>query len=128
MSVRSSISRREPVISLKAFRYRGRNYKEGSYLDRRRCHMPNGKLKRLIREGACILAKDLDSEKLRKYGYTYNNEAPRLKLKIGNSPNEITMEHVGAGWYDVMLNGKTKNEKKLRKTDALELLASLKEG
>jgi hypothetical protein len=70
---RRTISRREPVITLGPLRYRGRIYKEGDHLDRRRVRMPRSKLARLIQGGVCILAKDLDKDKLEKYGYTYDS-------------------------------------------------------
>ncbi len=79
MTSRSLISRREPVITLETLRYRGRNYKEGDHLDRRRTRMPHSKLVRLIREGVCSLAKDLSEEKLKEYGYKYD---PTLRYHL----------------------------------------------
>jgi len=39
------------------------------------------------------------------------------------------LQFVGAGWYDVVdSEGKVLNEKRLRKTEAIELLDSLEEG
>jgi hypothetical protein len=77
---RSMISRMEPVIILKDKRYRGRNYKVGSHLDRRRVQMSHSKLVRLIKAGVCILAQDLDTKTLASYGWKYDSLAPRLKL------------------------------------------------
>lgn len=141
MLSRSTISRREPVIALDSFRYRGRNYKEGGYLDRRRCRMPHSKLIRLIREGVCILAKDVSPEKLAEYGFTYTPKSPRLKLTRIPSKSiqelndlkmkeffnedaspEPTLKHTGGGWYDVMVNGEALNDKSLRKDDAIALI------
>lgn len=73
MTRRPLISRREPVITLEPLRYRGRNYKEGDHMDRRRVRMPHSKLVSLIKKGICILAKDLDTDKLNNYGYVYDN-------------------------------------------------------
>lgn len=78
---RSTISRREPVIALTSFRYRGRNYEEGGYLDRRRTRMPHSRLVSFIREGKVQLAKDLDPETLLGYGFRYAAREPRNKLK-----------------------------------------------
>lgn len=154
MSVRSSVSRREPVIALKAFRYRGRNYKEGSFLDRRRTRMPNSKLRRFLRDGLVIMAKDVDRLKLIEYGFKYDNRAPRQKLikfdslesrnqeimdayddntdpddDADNSDSDIpTLMHGGGGWWDVMISGKPVNEKGLRKDEAVALLESYKGG
>ena len=156
MSVRSSISRREPVIALESFRYRGRNYKEGSFLDRRRCRMPNSRLRKFLRGGLCILAKDVEVEKLIEYGWTYDNHATRnklIKLDLGttlllknqalintfgedddetdpddDSSPEPTMKHMGGGWYDVMVKGEAINDKGLRKDDALFLITDLTGG
>jgi hypothetical protein len=72
MTRRSLISRREPIITLDSLRYRGRSYKEGDHLDRRRVRMPHSKLVMLIQGGICILAKDLDTKKLNDYGYVYD--------------------------------------------------------
>jgi hypothetical protein len=72
MARRRTISRREPVITLGPLKYRGRRYKEGDHLDRRRVRMPHSKLVRLILGGVCILAKDLDTNKLNEYGYVYD--------------------------------------------------------
>ncbi len=69
---RSLIRRREPIIALEPLRYRGRTYKEGDHLDRRRVHMSHSKLVSLIRKGICILAKDLDADKLAEYGYVHD--------------------------------------------------------
>jgi len=135
MNGRSTISRREPVIALESFRYRGRNYKEGGHLDRRRCRMPHSKLVRLLRNGVCILAKNLDPEKLAEYGFKYNPRQPRLKLtaltgtklaqskidllfgkeKVSSGPELV---HIGGGWFNVSLEDKVLNENSLRKEDA----------
>jgi len=150
MSNRPSISRREPVIALESFRYRGRNYKEGSFLDRRRTRMPNSRLRRFLRDGLCVLAKDVDKAQLIKYGWVYDTRAPRNKLikitekdtvakknqvlidAFDNDENddspEPTMKHNGGGWYDVMIDGKEVNEIGLRKDDALALIVSLTRG
>ena len=145
-TARSTISRREPVIALKSFRYRGRNYKEGGNLDRRRCRMPHTKLVRLIREGACILARDMDPERLAEYGFIYSPKNPRLKLNpIPKEPKEPpvnngegdnideddnsnvpTLKHTGGGWYDIMINGKQINETGLRKDDAQSFIDNYK--
>lgn len=143
-SLRKTISRREPIISLTDFRYRGRNYKEGAYLDRRRTRMPNSKLVRLIREGVLVLAKDLSEEQLLKYGWIYNERIARLKLTKAvvniakqnqaeinkffkeeneeDSPIELTLKHSGNGWYNVMNGDKKINEQALRKVDAQILI------
>jgi len=150
MSGRPSISRREPVIALKSFRYRGRNYKEGAFLDRRRTRMPNSRLRRFLRDGLCVLAKDVNKTQLLEYGWTYDAKAPRNKLvkiaeeailtqknqalidTFGNDedddPPEPSMKNNGGGWYDVMIDGKEVNKTGLRKDDALALIASLKGG
>jgi len=150
MSNRPSISRREPVIALESFRYRGRNYKEGSFLDRRRTRMPNSRLRRFLRDGLCVLAKDVDKAQRIKYGWVYDTRAPRNKLikitekdtvakknqvlidAFDNDENddspEPTMKHNGGGWYDVMIDGKEVNEIGLRKDDALALIVSLTRG
>jgi hypothetical protein len=87
---RPSISRREPVIALRRFRFKGRDYKEGSPLDRRRCRMPHSKLIKMIRDGACVLAKDMNPEKLAEYGFIYNTKNPRLKLtKLSREKNTL---------------------------------------
>jgi hypothetical protein len=151
MSVRSSISRREPVIALKDFRYRGRNYKEGSFLDRRRTRMPNSKLRRFLRDGICIMAKDVNEMKLIEYGFKYDNRAPRQKLikldslerrnqaimdaldstdpddDTANSDSDVpTLMHVGGGWWDVMVSDKPINKTGLRKDEAVTLQKSYK--
>lgn len=133
---RSTISRREPVIALETFRYRGRDYKEGDYLDRRRCRMPHSKLLRLLRKGVCILAKNMNPEKLAKYGFMYCPESPRLKLNRistedpagDDSSPEPTLKHIGGGWYDVMINDKPVNDKGLRKDDAITFRDNYKAG
>jgi len=148
MSVRASISRREPVITLKSFRYRGRNYKEGSFLDRRRTRMPNSRLRKFLRDGLCVLAKDLDKNQLSIYGWVYDNRAPRNKLyrveavnlslqknqaiiddfDSDDSAEEPIMKHNSGGWYDVLVNDEIVNKKGLREDDALALMESLKGG
>jgi hypothetical protein len=127
MSVRATISRMEPVITLKSIRFHGRNYKEGDYLNRRIVRMPHSKLTRLIREGVCILAKDLDSETLEKYGWFYNPTAPRMKLsRISKIPKESVktvkkLINVGKELYNIEINGKIVNDTPLTRTEALEL-------
>ncbi len=146
---RVTISRREPVIALMSFRYRGRAYKEGMYLDRRRTRMPHSRLIRFIREKRVILAKDLTPEKLAEYGFRYDAKQPRIKLSIiadsevsqrknqeplqddmpattPASPAESlltrTMEHIGGGWYNVLVNGEPITEAPMRKEDAKKCL------
>lgn len=144
MSVRSTISRREPVIALKPFRFLGRNYKEGAPLDRRRCRMPHSKLLRLIRTGFCILAKDMNPEKLLKYGFVYNTNITRMKLSrlTGAELNQWKMDHllsdesdpmekhelkhVGGGWWNVLVDNKPVNKNLLRKDAAKNLIKKLK--
>jgi hypothetical protein len=90
---RTKISRREPVITLGNLRFRGRNYKEGDYMDRRRCRMSHSKLISLLRSGVCVLAKDLKPADLKKYGYVYDANDPRTKMKkIEPSKDSLTDE------------------------------------
>ncbi len=82
-------SRREPVIALDSFRYRKRSYKEGSYLDRRRCGMPQRRLRRMIQNGKAIFAKDLPESKLEEYGFWYDPISPRIKLRKIEEKKEV---------------------------------------
>lgn len=142
MSVRATISRREPVIALKQFRFIGRDYKEGAPLDRRRCRMPHSKLLRLIRTGFCILAKNMKPEELLKYGFIYNEKAPRAKLtrpsrvemnqllidaSFHEDGEEPVLKHVGGGWWNVLVNDKSINKNVLRKEAAIKLINDQKE-
>lgn len=90
---RLSISRREPVITLEKTRIRGRNYEEGAYIDRRRTRMRNAHLARLIREGVCILARDMDKKELAAIGWVYDQTSPRMKLLKLSNGNALAMKN-----------------------------------
>lgn len=55
-------------------------------------------------------------------------EQPEPQPKQSAEIDSYTIEHVGAGWYNVVSSdGKVMNEKKLRSEEAKELKASLEE-
>ena len=144
-------SRREPVIALDDFRYRGRPYKEGSYLDRRRCRMPQSKLNRMLRAKKVIMAKDLTSDQLKEYGWVYDSMSPRTKLQKIKEPvavkNQLIIDKLmtkdeieepfadlkpyifdrGKDWYDVR-QGDEVLKKRVRKGTAEKFLAELGGG
>lgn len=155
------ISRREPVIVLKPFRYLGRRYQEGSNLDRRRVRMPQRKLHRLLVDKFVILAKDLTSNELAEYGFQYDkqyryplqslcipdqdlitegtsldsentDEGQNIDQDIENQEEttetpEPIIEHIGGGWYNVLISDEVVNEKKLQKKDIESFLSTLKD-
>ncbi|MCP4393435.1 MAG: hypothetical protein GY804_04090 [Alphaproteobacteria bacterium] len=93
--MRINISRREPLITLKPIRILGRNYKEGAYFDRRRVRYSLAKTLRLIKKGVIKLAREMDPEDLKKYGFIYDERAPRLKLvKIEETLNSSNQKAI----------------------------------
>lgn len=82
------ISRREPFITLNAFRFKNRQYKEGQLLDRRRVQMTHRKLAFLIAGEFVQLASEMDPEKLKKYGYEYDLQLRGRLKPAGDGPLE----------------------------------------
>lgn len=144
-------SRREPVIALDDFRYRGRPYQEGSYLDRRRCRMPQSKLNRMLRAKKVVMARDLTSDQLKKYGWVYDLKSLRTKLQKIKEPVTVKNQRIidelikkdeteepladlkpyifdrGKDWYDVR-QGEEILKKRVRKGTAEKFLAELEGG
>ena len=134
-----NISRREPLITLEPVRILGRNYKEGAYFDRRRIRYSLAKTLRLIKKGVIKLAREMDPEELKKYGFIYDERSPRLKLveiKEEKEPEKVieeiteedqtsepTLKYRSNGWYDVMVDGENLNDSPMRKSEALELIS-----
>lgn len=148
------ISRREPLITLKPFKYLGRRYEKGDLLDRRKIRMTQRKVRTLIDDGAIEMARFMDKDKLAKFGYVVDegkryplaivkgaaDNKPNLQRSTSVDPNDPTMREnfnppsvtmvkpLGAGWYNVVKDGRIINEKALRKSEAEALSIEVTHG
>lgn len=118
------ISRREPVVTLKPFRYLNRGYVEGDILNRQKTRMSSRKLSQLIRHGFVMLACNMDPAELARYGFIYDAGASRQKLaKVPgdideNEESASILHDRGRGWYDVVVDGEVVNSEAMRKKEA----------
>ena len=92
------VSRREPLVTLKPFRYLGRNYVAGMIIDRRRTPMTTRRMQGLIQGKMVKLAKDMTEKQLAKYGFSYNKGSVRQKLFV-KDPDKVVQKSLLNGRF-----------------------------
>ena len=91
------VHKRDPIVVVKPFDYRNKNYEIGDLFDLRVIKIQNGRLHHFLMNGNLKLCKELSKEELGSYGYemvTHGTLYPvrkieKPKTKLVKSPKNV---------------------------------------